>query len=126
MINMDEHAVAEAINLMADKVAETEESKGFWDQERWENEEEEYRRFVIMEKTALVHTEVSEFVEVMRKNPNAMSEKIPMHSAGADELADAVIRILGIAKRLGYDIGGAIVAKDKFNTTRPFMHGKRF
>lgn len=130
------------INKMMEEVAEVEESHGFWDQNRWNGETyaedieegkvfvcvslEEYRRLVIMEKVALAHAELSEFVEGMRKDPEAISSKTPEHSAGAEELADAIIRILGIAKRLGYNIGSAVVDKSAYNETRPYKHGKRF
>jgi len=132
-------AIGNNINLMMNEVAVVEEDHGFWDQALWESSDPDdpaggsvtiprkrYRELVIMEKVALVHSELSEFVEIMRKEPEKMSEKIPEHKAGADELADAIIRILGIAKRLGYSIGRAVVDKDKFNITRPFRHGKRF
>ena len=134
-----ESVIAECIDRMMEEVAQVETDHGFWDQLLWENSDPDdpaggsvtiprkrYRELVIMEKIALVHSELSEFVEVMRKEPEKMSEKIPTFKAGADELADAIIRILGIAKRLGYAIGHAVVAKDLFNITRPYKHGKRF
>lgn len=132
------------INLMAKEVARVESDHGFWDQDKWNGLHstmerahpiegptvtiplETYRRLVIMEKIALCHAELSEFVEVMRKDSDKKSEKTPDHAAGAEELADAIIRILGVCKRLGYNIGKAVVDKNNYNITRPYKHGKRF
>lgn len=42
------------------------------------------------------------------------------------ELADAVIRIFGIAYEAGIDLTEAIETKIAYNSTRPFRHGKNF
>lgn len=68
-------------------------------------------------KLALVHTEVSEATEGIRKDK--MDDHLPHRPAGEVELADAVIRIMDIAGALGYDIGGAIVEKMAYNARRP-------
>ncbi len=41
----------------------------------------------------------------------------------AIELADAVIRIADLAEALGVDLGEAIIAKHRYNQTRPARHG---
>ena len=43
-----------------------------------------------------------------------------------DELADAVIRILDLAEHFEIDLQAHIKAKHRYNTTREFMHGKKY
>lgn len=91
---------------------------------------EHYWPFVLATKIALVHSEVSEGLEALRKN--AMDDKLPHRSGLETELSDAVIREFDIAgaverKRLlndnldtdAFDLQGAIVEKMAFNAVRP-------
>lgn len=73
-------------------------------------------------KLALIHSEVSEALEAARKGMPA-SEKIPDIGNFEEELADAVIRCMDLARRMELDLGRAIVKKVAFNSTRPYMHG---
>lgn len=78
------------------------------------------------ELIALMHSELSEALEALR-NGDPESEKTPGHSQVAEELADAVIRIMDYASAFNLDLGRAIVDKAAYNTTRPHRHGgKRF
>jgi NTP pyrophosphatase (non-canonical NTP hydrolase) len=43
-----------------------------------------------------------------------------------DEIADAIIRLLDHSGHLGIDIDAHIAAKLKYNSTRPYKHGKQF
>lgn len=73
------------------------------------------------ESIALIHSELSEALEADRKA--LADDKLP-HRPGLEvELADAVVRIMHLGRRLSLDVAGAIVEKMAFNTTRPKMHG---
>jgi NTP pyrophosphatase (non-canonical NTP hydrolase) len=67
-------------------------------------------------KLALVHSEVSEALEGMRKG--LRDDHLPHREMMEVELADAVIRIFDIAGFLGYDIGAAIEEKLEYNSRR--------
>jgi NTP pyrophosphatase (non-canonical NTP hydrolase) len=86
--------------------------------------EEEDQNFY--QKIALMHAELSEVVEAMRKNPDAPSEHIPDFTAIEEEFADVIIRIMNTAQFKHLRLAEAIVAKSDFNSTRPFKHGKAF
>lgn len=68
------------------------------------------------ELLCLVHSEISEAMEGVRKN--LMDDKLPHRQMVEVELADAVIRILDFAGGFGLDIGGAMVEKLEFNKSR--------
>ena len=110
--------------------------KGFWDQMDFSIEmTKDQVRFIglskhikdafIAQKLALVHTEVSEAVEALRKdgyelNGYGLFEK----DSFADELADSIIRILDLCGELDIDIQKQIDWKLAKNKEREFMHGK--
>ena len=71
---------------------------------------------------ANLHGEVSEAWEAYRKH-NPDSEHLKGFSAIEEELADCIIRIMDVAHENKLDIAHAILAKMKFNKTRPFRHG---
>ena len=98
-----------------------------------------------LESFALIHSEVSEAVEEVRKGnppvyqillkPSGDTQMIePGHALWHEkakpegeliELADAVIRIMHYCGKMGYDLGGAIEMKVKYNATRPYRHGNK-
>lgn len=71
----------------------------------------------ILAKLALVHSEVSEAVEGVRKG--LMDDKLPHRPMIEVELADAMIRIWDLAGHEGLDLAGAIDEKLSYNKVRP-------
>ena len=86
---------------------------GFW------NDDPDPARFI-----ALMHSELSEALEALRKG-NPASEKIA-GSHLAEELADCIIRIMDFAGGMDLDVGQAIVDKHNYNIGRSHKHGKEF
>jgi NTP pyrophosphatase (non-canonical NTP hydrolase) len=77
-----------------------------------------------LSKLALIHSEVSECVEAVRKPDmtGALAEfNIDLET---EELADAVIRILDYAGHYNLDVAEAVTRKLRVNLERPYMHGK--
>ncbi len=67
-------------------------------------------------KLALIHSEVSEALEGVRKGK--MDDHLPHRKAVEVELADAAIRIFDLAGALRLDLGAAIVEKLAYNAQR--------
>lgn len=78
------------------------------------------------EMIALAHGELSEALEYIRHG-NPLSDHIPKFSGAEEELADTIIRCMDHAEQQNWRLAEAIVAKMKFNATRPVKHGgKKF
>src|SRR5690606_6446752 len=65
---------------------------------------------------ALIHSEVSEAMEGLRKD--LMDDHLANRKMAEVELADAIIRICDFAGMKGYDLGGAIKEKLAYNLNR--------
>jgi NTP pyrophosphatase (non-canonical NTP hydrolase) len=123
----------ETINDLTAAAHEMATKKGWWETDR-----------SALEIAALIHSEVSEFVEEARMgrpaiyqiNPHEEAEElrlVPVDRSDWDptrkpeglaiELADVVIRIADYCGRMGWDLQDAINIKLAFNATRPHRHG---
>jgi len=100
--------------VTAERVHRTACKKGWWNEPRNK-----------AECIALMHSELSEALEALR-NGNPQDDKIPELTNHEVELADVVIRIMDYAEAFKLNIGAAIIAKMKYNETRPHKHGKAF
>lgn len=69
-----------------------------------------------LSKLALVHSEVSEAVEGVRKG--LMDDHLKDRPMAEVELADAIIRAFDLAGHEGWDLAGAIVEKLYYNAQR--------
>ena len=70
----------------------------------------------IGELLCLVHSEISEAMEGIRKN--LMDDKLPHRTMFEVELADVIIRICDIAGKFNLDLDGAIAEKRAYNANR--------
>jgi NTP pyrophosphatase (non-canonical NTP hydrolase) len=68
------------------------------------------------EKLALIHSEISEALEGLRRGKR--DDHLPHRLSLEVELADAMIRILDLAGCLDLDLGGAMVEKMAYNAKR--------
>jgi NTP pyrophosphatase (non-canonical NTP hydrolase) len=75
-----------------------------------------------LHKHALITSEIGECIEGVRK-PCADSH-CPAFTSEEVELADAVIRILDYAGAFQLRLAEALLAKMRYNATRPHMHNK--
>lgn len=71
---------------------------------------------LLASKIALMHSELSEALEGLRKGKP--DDHLPHRQAEEVELADAVIRIFDYCARRGFDIGAAMAEKLEYNKGR--------
>lgn len=100
-----------ALQLMCHQLASR---SGWWIE--YDEMPEQYRKYFIGTKLALVHSEVSETLEGNRKGK--MDDHLKHRKADEVELADSVIRIFDLGGKLNMDIAGAIIEKLAYNQQR--------
>lgn len=71
----------------------------------------------VPEMIALIHSELSEALEGVRKDK--MDDHLTHRKSVEVELADALIRIFDLAGYLDLDLAGAVVEKLDYNAKRP-------
>ena len=101
---------ADVINSLGAEIHAVNRVNGWWDKER-----NPY------ELIALMHSELSEAVEYLRKG-NPKSDHINCDGV-TEEMADTIIRILDFCAGTSVDIGRAIMEKTAFNAKRGYRHG---
>lgn len=104
------------LDALAAVLHETAREKGFWDGE--------YTHDKIGNKLALVHSEVTEVLEAIRKNQG--SEKV------VEEIADTIIRLLDVYAAMRneeavlHSLDEMLHQKMERNKHRPKLHGNLF
>ena len=104
------------LDALAAVIHETAIEKGFWDGPKNHDK--------IGNKLALVHSEVTEVLEAIRKNKG--SEEV------VEEMADVVIRLLDLyaammnGGMIDHSLDDSLNKKMEINSNRPKLHGNLF
>lgn len=77
-----------------------------------------------LSKIALMHSELSECVEGIREKIPTPDQHCSEFTQQEIEIADVIIRAMDLAQGFDWHIAEAIIAKMRYNATRPYKHGK--
>lgn len=105
---------AQCIRALSVAAHQTAYEHGWWDSDR-----------TTAEALLKITVEVAEAVQALEAG-DPRDKHLPEFRAFSVELADIVIRVLDLAAAVGVPLGEAVVAKMRFNETRPYRHGKEF
>lgn len=92
----------------------------------WRDPEAPHRNFG--ELISLIHSETSEALEAFRDGDDytEISYEDDGKPVGvASELADVIIRVLDMADEMNIPVIEAVIAKHRYNQTRPYRHGNK-
>jgi NTP pyrophosphatase (non-canonical NTP hydrolase) len=118
----DVHDWMFAWSKLANIAYENSKKKGFHDAQRSTDPDPQVRLMSNGMKLALLHSEVSEALEALRKG-NPESVHLGGFSGVEEELADLIIRIMDDSTTWGMRVGEAVLQKMVFNAARPHLHG---
>jgi len=112
------------LNKLASEIFTNNVAVGWWSEEdlffmKQKDKSGKYNKVtatLIASKLALVHSEISEALEGMRKG--LMDDHLRYRPMIEVELADAIIRILDLCGYLSLDIEGAVKEKFEYNKDR--------
>tara|TARA_R100000951_G_scaffold112718_1_gene113479 strand:- start:10163 stop:10537 length:375 start_codon:yes stop_codon:yes gene_type:complete len=96
------------LNEISKKIHEYNVQAGWWPEDKETRNKAEI--------LCLIHSEISEAMEGLRKN--LMDDKLPHRKMVEVELADALIRLFDMAGAFGYDLDGAMNEKFEYNKHR--------
>jgi NTP pyrophosphatase (non-canonical NTP hydrolase) len=140
------------INRLAKEINKIAEDKGFWEEydqavillKDYPRIQKAVKRAFFSQKLMLVTSELGEALEALREDHLAIIPKKftikylenetdwfekfekDIKNTFDDELADAIIRLLDLAEKMGIDMDWHIKAKMIYNSQRPHKHGKNF
>lgn len=113
---MDIKDTAEALEQLISVVHQQNKDAGWWDLLYDNKHSEEITTNVLATKLALVHSEVSEMLEGLRKGTE--DDHLPGRSAEEVEAADILIRLFDYCGYRGLDVVGALFEKLAYNARR--------
>lgn len=119
-------AISDAINELCNRAHRNAVNKGFWDAYHEipaSPHQTELEKSILGCKIALIHSEVSECLEYLRKL-GKKDDHLPQFEGTVVELADAMIRIFDLAGAMKWPLADALLAKMNYNASRPYKHGK--
>ncbi len=111
MMNPDDLTTQSNLSYQDNKV------KGFW--EHPGEDEAMYK----LAKIALIHSELSEMVEGIRKP--SPDQHLTQYPAEWVEAADVLERLFDYSGGFGIPLGEVWAAKKEYNLSRPWKHGKQ-